>query len=437
MSNKTKLSLTIMSLTATFLASTLTACGNSKWHEVAGTPKNTGNATAETQTAKTRATDLTPGETVRTTPDTLILKTDETGEGDGPRIDFNTKLKVEKTEPSATESSGMVKVVTTGEDPQSGWVPAKYLEKDGPTQPAADKYFMIQNIATEKVRVYQNCATVDEAGKCHHKLVLETDMVAGEDTPTKDRRSILGSYTITSWHKFYEDNKKNFPSFFDPNYPELPKPGASIDQWMSKDLLPKGKGAIRGSFGWYTAKIGPDASEQWTHGTFGWGEDAGEFIKIAKDSRVDLRSAGCTRVENQAIAFMREILVERSKVYKIYAKESLKDKGLKRYENSKAQKWSWILTTDGVRSTTAKSAAKHHTSKTSKDVLDEGSYSLNQKPTVASGNVYKIKADSFKGTFLVDEGRLANYEHPKEIRVGGYKEKTLPAVVTEAATKTK
>lgn len=407
MSNKTKLSLTIMSVTATFLASTLTACGNSKWHEVAG---STGDPVAEQQTTQTKAEDLKPGQTVTTAPTRVILKQDPDVEDEEDAVlDHNTEVEVVDTTPKGRK--GSIKVVTT-DTHKEGYVPPEYLETKGPTQRPEDKYFMIQNIATEKVRVYENCATKDHAGKCHHKLILETDMVAGEDTPDKSRRTILGSYVISSWFKFYEDNNSNFPAFYNKNSPKLPDSGAEIEDWMSPSLLPNGKGSIRGAFGWYTAKLTPDAEEQWTHGTFGWGEDEGRFIDIARKSRLDLRSRGCTRIENQAIAFVREIMVTQSKIYKVYAKESLKDKDLKRYANQKPAEWTWKLKADGK-------------------VLDEGVYTLDQTPNVANGNVYQVPETSLKGTFLIDEGRLADYAHPKEIRVGGYKNKNLSSLVTE------
>jgi hypothetical protein len=426
MSNKMKLSLTIFSVTATFFATGLTACGNSKWHEVA---RHTGDPVAEQQTTDTKARDLRPGQPVTTAPERVIVQKDaEQPSEEDIVLDRNEPVIV--LDPTPVGKDGSVKVITV--DDKEGYVPPQYLETKPVELKPEDKFFMIQNIATEKVRVYRNCATKDADGTCHHQMILETDMTAGEDTPDKTRRSILGSYTIEKWIKFYEDGEKAFPSWYDPKYPMPPKAGADITDWMTnKKYLPNGKGSMRGSFGWYTAYVGPDASEQWTHGTFGWGADGGKFIDASKDTKMDLRSRGCTRVENQAIAFMREYMPIRSKIFKVYAKEAVKDETLARYQKA-GQKWSWILTKDGVRSTTATSGAKQNASKEEDEILEKGSYSLDQKPKVAKGNVYKIKAESFKGVFNIDEGRLVGYEHPKEIRVQGQKPYKLSSLVTSA-----
>lgn len=432
MRNKTKLSLTILSVTATFLASGLTACGNSKWHETSA--KFTGDPVAEQQVTDTKARELTRGQTVVVNPEQVIVQKVETPEKEDDMVittdkeivlDRNEPLIV--TDPEPQSNDGSIRAVTTSGAEVK--IQPKLVSTKPPVEKPEDKYFMIQNIATEKVRIYRNCASKDEAGHCQHQMVLETDMTAGEDTPDKTRRSILGSYAVTGWVKFYQDNQLLFPSFYDPEYPKLPEVGAELKDWMAKDLLPKGKGKMRGSFGWYTAKVGPDASEQWTHGTFGWGKDGGKFITESKDEKMDLRSRGCTRIENQAIAFMREFMPERSKIYKVYAKESVKDAQLTRYQ-VKNKKWPWIISKDGVRSSTSKPNAKANEGKA---VLDQGIYELDQKPKAAKGNVYKLKAESFKGTFNVDTGTFVGYEHPKEIRVQGKTPYKLSSQVIESA----
>lgn len=426
MGNKTKLSLTILSVTATFLASGLTACGNSKWHETSA--KFTGDPTATVQPTNTKPNELVRGQTVTVDPEQVVVpKTDEDVEIVTDKevvIDRNEPLIV--TDPTPQASDGTIRAVTVNDEEVR--IRPEHVTTKPPVEKPEDKFFMIQNIATEKVRIYRNCASKDEAGHCQHKMVLETDMTAGEDEPT--RRSILGSYAVTGWTKFYQDHELLFPSFFDPKYPTLPKEGAELKDWMSKDLLPGGKGKMRGSFGWYTAKVGPDASEQWTHGTFGWGKDGGKFITESKDVKMDLRSRGCTRIENQAIAFMREFMPERSKIYKVYAKESVQDAKLTRYQE-KNKLWNWVLSKDGVRSTTSKPGVKANEGK---EVLDKGTYELDQKPKAAKGNVYKIKAESFKGTFNVDTGRFVGYEHPKEIRVQGKQPYKLSSQVIEVKT---
>ena len=116
--------------------------------------------------------------------------------------------------------------------------------------------------------------------------MFETNLIAGENDPAKTRRTALGSYKIEKWVKFYQDNAGLFPSWFDTTMTYIPLPGASLEDWTQKDLMPivngKPSGLVRGAFGWYTAKIGPNAFAQWTHGTVGWGADQDAFIEIPK-----------------------------------------------------------------------------------------------------------------------------------------------------------
>lgn len=431
MSNKTKLKLTVLSLTVTVLANGLTACGNSKWHEVA---RNTGDVMAERQTTTTQARDLRPGMPIYTNSDRLIgRETPDQNPEDSPIIlDRNDELIVVDPTPRGQDNLITAIVVDTN---QEVLVPPQYVATAPVTptneQNAADRYFMIQNIATEKVRVYENCVSRDANNACVHKMILETDMTAGEDTPDQSRRSILGSYRISQWFKFYEDNAKLFPSWYAPNSPALPAVGSSIESWMSPSLLPSGSnGVMRGSFGWYTAHIQPNSSEQWTHGTFGWGADGGKFIADSKEAKMDLRSQGCTRVENRAIAFMREIMPAGAKIIKIYAKEALNDSTLAAYKDQAPAKFDFILTKDGVRSTSARSSARLHSSASAENVLERGSYTLDQTPDAAAiTNIYQVPEAGLRGVFNVDEGRVKDYVHPTGLRVGGHADHRLPNLV--------
>lgn len=437
--------------------SALTACSNSKWQEVA--PK-TGDPIAEQQKAPTTpplkegdevvvVTDRLPG---RDHPDQPLEETEVTLErGDKGRV----------TDPNPKGKEGYVEITVV--DTQSPKKPTKpilvprpYVSPE-PTKPTAeqeqaDRFFMVQNVATEKARIYETCGEKKAAGVCIHRLVLETDMVAGEDTPAT--RSILGSFRVSQWYKFYQDREDQYPSFYAPGYPELPEAGASFTTWFAKKYLPQGKGKARGGFGWYTAHLVPNAQEQWTHGTFGWGEDGGKFIDATRDpqlnAKMNPRSEGCTRVENQAIAFAREILPKGAKVIKIYAKEGYRDEPLARYKSLPEFKWQWILTKEGINSPQAPRASASIVSKknpSDNDILDEGTFTLNRTPhavpftntgdpkTSQNGNLYAVPAAEMKGVFLVDEGRVVDYQHPKSLKVGGHADRKLPSVVISTDTK--
>lgn len=414
------------------IAVSLTACG-AKWHEVAQQPA-TGDKFAQQQTAPQPATK--PGQSGFVSTDHLVVKPVDAPKDAPPQhLEKNDKVIITNPAPEGKDESQEAVVVDT-EQPDlkgktvhvaKGFVNAVPVDDNDD----ADKYFMVQNIATEVVRVYERCTSKDEAGKCINKMIFETEMTAGENTPDKTRRSYLGSYKIDSWFKFYEDQEHLFPSYYAPGYPALPDAGKSLADWTAKSLLPPGKGKMRGSFGWYTAKLTPHAHNQWTHGTFGKGADGEKFIEAVKDPSnnivMDVRSQGCTRVENAAIAFMREILPVGTKVIKIYAREALADADLKADSVEKPHEWSYVITKAGTMSQTLKSAASLAKDLGDDEIVDKGTFKLDEKPTVARGNVYKIPADEFHGTFLVDQGLLRDYQHPRSLKVDG--EGGLPSVM--------
>ena len=144
---------------------------------------------------------------------------------------------------------------------------------------AARKYFIVQNIATERTRVYEKCQEKPETKACingtRNRLVFETEMVVGGD----DLRTDLGVQNISHWEKFYQDNNAHYPSWYDPSYPPTPKGG--FLKWSKKSAMPNKQGQMRGAFGWYAAIMSPSATGQWMHGTIGWGDDKDSFIKIA------------------------------------------------------------------------------------------------------------------------------------------------------------
>ena len=124
------------------------------------------------------------------------------------------------------------------------------------------KYFVIQNIATEKTRVYERCT---ETPSCPHKLVLETDMVVGrpEEGTKRDPHAFktwLGHSKISEWVKFYQDGSAHYPHWYraGQSLNSIPAPlteGVSkivaSRKWMVKDS--KGDSTIYGAFGWYAA----------------------------------------------------------------------------------------------------------------------------------------------------------------------------------------
>lgn len=360
-------------------------------------------------------------------------------------------------------SSSMVKIkIIKSMSADSGkemYVSADYLSQEAPQKQAdkPSKYIVIQNVASERMRVYERCTT---SADCPHRLVMETEMVVGRpEGPKEDPDRYLtwlGRYKITAWVKYYEDGAKHYPSWYDPNYPALPKPGSSPRKWLSKKLLPdKENGSLRGAFGWYAAMVGPDANYQWIHGTFGWGSDENTFIEYTRGFFVNMfadpRSSGCTRLENRAVAYSRHILGVGTEVVRVYAKEAYADPSRQSYEDRTAP-WEFILTKQGVRKYGAATIDKNFVlSKNTpeSEFLEKGKYDIDQHPDLIpftpsaskqqrnkgdSGNSYGVDDSKLQGYFLVDEGRFVNYQHPKGMGVGGFKESSLPEYLVSDKT---
>ena len=313
------------------------------------------------------------------------------------------------------------------------------------------KYFVIQNLATERLRVYENICT--EAKVCNHKMIMETEMAVGEDK--KGTRSIVGSFRITDWWKFYQDHAGHYPSWYRDSYPEPPKKGSGFLKWFKKRYMPevegKSKGDMRGAFGWYTAWVGPNHLSQWTHGTVGWGSDKNKLIKATKKFGTNLianpRSSGCSRLNNEAVAYLRELLPVGTPIIKVYAKEALLDKNRKAYDLKK-QPWDYIMTKNNSYSTTNFSADKEKVLSRSIEksrwlevgTLDVDNYpsmfnftpgedlSSRRAKTKTSGNVYRVEEEKMKGVFYVDAGLLEGYSHPKSEQVGkgGFRRELAP-----------
>lgn len=363
--------------------------------------------------------------------------------------------------------------------------------------------YMVQNIATEKLRVYQR---VCKDNSCPPKIILETDFVAGmkKGDPDFTKNTRVGNFRIVEWHKFYQDrNGGHYPSWFDPSSPAVPDPEESWSKWFKKDVMPweschtdeKGKshcsakGMMRGAFGWYTALVEPNANDQWTHGTIGWGDSSVENIKRAKGEDIlgklastftSLRSSGCSRVSNKTIAFLRHLLPVGTPVIKIYALEKYQDEASMKqtYEKDKKYTWEYALTKDGVRGINDAATSAHKNFVSSRtdigedEILEEGVYEFTNYPKVVqvknarSGmckesdedilitselertdkkqvlisemknlrekecNLYKIPSEKFQGVFYVDTGLVDGYKHPEAadhgVLKGGFKSQFLP-----------
>lgn len=321
---------------------------------------------------------------------------------------------------------------------------------------SSSKYFVVQNVATERTRVYERCTT---SPSCPHKLVMETEMVVGrpEEGTEVDKHAFktwLGHARISEWVKFYQDGKAHYPHWYkagqDPD--DIPGPITGIlspligsRKWMVRGS--DGKETLYGAFGWYAAKVTPADDKngmnyQWMHGTYGWGKDGPAAIRLTRGFMLNLLSnpgsSGCTRLENRAIAYLRSLLPVGTDIYRVYARESTRD--LSRYAGLEKNpgNWNYILTTNeaqksgGLEADAGKVMAKGIN--LGQNVLEKGSYEVDRYPSVQalnysenpssglSGDRYKIdsgfKKDAantnFRGYFLVDEGRFVDYSHPSE-----------------------
>jgi hypothetical protein len=342
----------------------------------------------------------------------------------------------------------------------------------------AGKYYAVVNVATETLRIYER-ACLDNS--CPSKMVMETEVVVGEDINLAKEekgkgRSILGSYRVTGWAKFYQDAGGHYPAWYRDGSPDLPEVGAGFNKWFKNRFMPlnaegKADGKMRGAFGWYAAFVGPNPYGQWTHGTIGWGEDKEEYIKKTKKFVTNVvsnpRSSGCTRNNNEAIAFIRQILDTGAPIVKIYAKEALLDPSLSSY-NGAVKTWSYILTKKaGQRSDRAEVlaslgvsgseanmywAAKRNGNDMIVDpksplnqILEVGTYTLDTVPTPITytpgekmgkikasvgrkGNVYGIDTkDMSAGTYYVDAGILDGYHHPRvKLDFSGFEDEETP-----------
>ncbi len=194
---------------------------------------------------------------------------------------------------------------------------------------------------------------------------------------------------------------------------------------------------MRGAFGWYAARLTPNAYSQHTHGTVGWSKDKKDFIfrtkTILANAFFDPRSHGCSRTDNESIAYVRQLLSVGTPVLKIYAREKIQSSWTT-YEEYK--QWDYVISKDLPRSTAHRKAALEENLDLSEDkVLDRGTYTVDLTPTAvpfsndfggketgSNGNVYGLEKEDMQGVFYVDTGVLEDYKHPvhEKIVVGGF-----------------
>lgn len=407
----------------------IVACSPAKWHETQKQDRATtftGDPVAERQRQPTRPDQLRPGQTV-TIGSNRVCGVRQPGSkpckpGD---VVFEEGDTCEVTEVDGEGGSlGCVpKDMNRPNVPKKPvHIPIPYVCPD-PTGPTVDqlnakRYFVVENIASSKTRVYERLSD------CKNRLMFELDILIGENGD--GTRTRLGSFTLTQWFKFHGDDK--YPAFFALGYPELPKKGSGLNVWTSKSLLPEGQGVLRGAYGWYSAKLEPNAGRQWIHGSLGWGSDGQEFMQALKHGEKPVFSSrGATHVENQAISMMREILVPGTKVIRIYAREKSLAPSI---EDSGTNQWPWILTNERGENAPRSGKVGVESRANSARRLDEGSYRFKGTATpIENGNAYGIDESKFQGFFLVDTGRVMGYEHPEGLAVGGHSDRQLPSVL--------
>lgn len=343
--------------------------------------------------------------------------------------------------------------------------------------PAQSPYFVIQNIATEKTRVYARCTT---SPGCPHQLVFEADNVVGRpEVGTPENREAfktwVGHARITGWMKFYQDYKKHYPHWYKAgqDLATLPPP-APLDannnprkslMWGNKwRTSHDGEETMYGAFGWFAAMLSPekDVDYQWMHGTIGWGKDGDAAIELTRSVLLNIfsdpGSSGCTRLSNASIAYLRYLLPIGTDVYRVYAKESsrvpvcakysvygecVKLIPTSRYKNQMQRfAWDYILLTDGAQKMNGLTAdartieAQQIPVIPGVNLIEKGTVTFDQYPTPVplnytwisssgrSGDRYEIddvygeQPSRFHGYFLVDEGRLVDYAHPSQDPAG-------------------
>jgi hypothetical protein len=313
----------------------------------------------------------------------------------------------------AESSSDLVLVLAQGLQSR-GYVGRAYLrtaEELAKLQRRENPYFIIQNIATQRSRLYKKCILTTH---CPHELVAEMKTVVGADN--REMRTWLGSFKITQWFKFYVDGEGRYPAWYDSGNIMPPRATDPLSFWFEPRFMGRsGRGEIRGAFGWFAAHMTPNVSAQWIHGTFGWGSQ--KELPL-----MNTQSHGCTRLDNESVAFLRSKVDSGTPIFRIYAKE------VGRTPPSKPQEplsWNYILTSDSQQNLSRDAVLAKETKKSL--WLEQGTYQIKNKSQAVEGNIYRIPDRELQGRLLVDEGRVsADYQHPRSLEVGGYRDQLAP-----------
>lgn len=383
---------------------------------------NTGSIETEGQTGALAPSQAQAGRQVFTNTALNARSAPELGDNVIGKLNPNDKVEIVDSQMIGGNNFIGVKVIESSSDVPTDrvvYISADYLNPTRSESELNSKVFVVTNIATEKVRVYKRCAPGEG---CANKVIFEQDVVNGEDDD--GTRTDVGTYAVTSWTKFYETGP--YPAWYRPSYPPVPKPGADRLDWLSSSVMPGGKGDMRGAFGWYTMKVGPNPNGQWMHGTAGWGADKKSFIAF-KDSFwggilnifTSIRSHGCTRIDNESIAFLRQIIPVGSVYVKLYAKEAVRNP---RAGNSMGS-WNYIMTKNGYGQVNNHQLADRDqvlSSGTPRgEWIEEGTLSYSTSAKANTGDLYGIGDRNFRGVYIVDEGTTVDYQHPAGLSVGG------------------
>ncbi|MEK7355144.1 MAG: L,D-transpeptidase [Bdellovibrionota bacterium] len=426
------------------VASVLTACSQPNAENISPLdgPVNTGADDIEAQTGVLAAANLKVGFQAFVSSERVRVRaTPEVSDSNLLGVlELNDKVEIVDPARQGSQDFVKVKVVSSSAGIASGtiaYMSANYLN-DSPAKPQgasgeAVNTTIIVNVANDKVRVYKKCAPGEG---CVNRMVIQQDVVNGQNDG--GTRTDLGVYRITSWVKFYETMPK-YAAWYKEGYPAPPAPGADRTKWLGNKKYSVGS-QMRGAFGWYTLHVGPNNNGQWMHGTAGWGADKKDFILFRHSFMgqlvglfASIDSHGCTRVDNESIAFIRSIAPVGTRYLKVYAKEGVRDANRSGYSKEK-KRFDYIITKNGAQVTNNHELANREivlANGTPRDRwIEEGTleYSAypNPVPFKAKGGTkgsdrYKIGAGPMSGVFLVDEGTFVDYQHPRhdKVSIGG------------------
>lgn len=433
--------------------SVLSACSPTTMSVSNANPTVTGTLESEGEYGALTHSQTVRGETVYVASEQLRLrKTPEVTEANLAGIlVMNDALKIMNSNRIGDDEFIAVRVLSGSADlhDKTVYASAKYLNpkrtgvrlspSTGSTE-STPSHFVITNVATEMIRVYRRCVAPEA---CRNKMLMQFHGTVGNDSG--GRRSDVGVYKVTSWTKFYE-LPGEYPGWYRPGYPALPPPG-SRSGWLSSKAKPSGFSGPRGAFGWYTAFVGPNNDGQWMHGTTGWGADKSKMVRFqdsfwggVADVFAKLGSHGCTRMSNEAIAYMRSNLPVGAAYIKIYARERVKDSSLIGYSRDLGH-FPYIITTLGAGKSNslhdlASRASVLAAGTPQSEWLEQGTFDYDQTPQAMGGDHYGVNA--FYGALNVDDGTLtSDYRHPNssKLNVGGYpgRESALPMFVRDQA----